>query len=105
MPDFRVVLADLDALHRNFADEATNYKQLIPSINPPAVDGGDADLNSVLIALEETFDVAHQNLANSIQHHADTLKTAHDTFQRDDSGWWFNYDGTKSLYDNLVPKE
>jgi hypothetical protein len=106
MPDFKVVLADLAALHANFADEANTYKQLIPSINPPAVDGGNADLNSVLIALQESFDVAHHNLADSIQHHSDTLKAAHDSFQQSDSGGLYQwYDGTRELYDNLVPKD
>jgi hypothetical protein len=106
MPDFRVVLDDLAALQKNFADEATTYEQLIPSINPPAVDGGDGNLNSVLTALHETFDVAHHNLASSIHHHADILKERHDTFQRSDSGGFFQwYDGTRALYDNMVPKD
>jgi hypothetical protein len=94
-----VVLADLAALHRNFATEASAYEQLIPSINPPAVDGGDANLNSVLTALVETFDVAHHRIADNIAHHADALKNAHESFARQDSG------DTRFLYDNLMPKD
>lgn len=106
MPDFKVVIEDLNALERNFSDEAATYRNLIPSINPPPADGGDGNLNSVLVALTETFDVAHHNLADSIQNHADILRSARDRFQRADSGGlaqW--YDGTRTLYDNLVPKD
>lgn len=98
MSDFKVVLSDLAALHTNFANEATAYERLIPSINPPAVDGGDGNLNSVLVSLVETFDVLHNALVGSITHHADMLKTAHDSFQRHDID-------TRFLYDNLMPKD
>jgi hypothetical protein len=105
MSDFEVVLADLDALHASFANEATTYEQLIPSINPPAVDSGAGDLNSVLQALVETFDVAHHREVEKLHAHADQLKVARDTFEQADAGWWFQWDGTRSLYDNVVPKD
>src|SRR5215475_951609 len=97
MSDFKVVLEDLATLHTNFANEATAYEQLIPSINPPAVDGGDGNLNSVLVSLVETFDVLHHRLVGSIRHNADMLKTAHDSFERHDID-------THGVYDDLMPK-
>jgi hypothetical protein len=97
MSDFNVVLSDLATLQKNFATEAANYEQLIPAINPPAVDGGDGTINSVLTSVHETFDVLHHSLVASIQHNADGLKTAHDSFERHDID-------TRFLYDDLVPK-
>jgi hypothetical protein len=105
MADFKVVVADLDALSSGFSDEAKTYEGLIPSINPPAVDGGDGNLNSVLQALVETFDVAHHRVVESLNKHADDIKAARKSFVDTDSGAYFTWDGTRSLYDSLVPKE
>lgn len=105
MSVFRVVLADLDALKTGLSQGASEYEQLIASINPPAVDGGEGNLNSVMQALVETFDVAHHNLVDSMRHYANTVKAARDTFEQTDSGAYFAFDGTRSLYDNMVPKE
>ena len=102
MSEFKVVLSDLDGLHRSFADGATSYEKLIPSLNPPAVDSGDGNLNKVLKALVEVFDVGHHAVVDSLNHHAEKVKSARDTFERTDAGGYFDYDGTRSLYDNMV---
>ncbi len=98
MSDFNVVLADLNELSTNFANESKTYEQLIPSINPPAVDGGDANLNNVLTGLVKTFDDLHHRMVASISDHADKLKKARDSFERRDID-------NRFLFDDLVPKE
>lgn len=98
MSDFKVVLEDLTELSANFTKESSAYEQLIPSINPPAVDGGDDNLNKVLTGLVKTFDNLHHRMVASISDHADKLKYAHDSFERKDIE-------VHDLFEDLVPKE
>ncbi|WP_133056126.1 DUF6317 family protein [Mycolicibacillus koreensis] len=105
MSEFKVVLNDLDQLRRSLAGGAASYEQIIPSVNPPPVDGGDGNLNSVLQALTETFAVGHAAVVDSLEGRAAKVKSARDTFDRVDSGAYFQWDGTRSLYDDMVPEE
>lgn len=80
----RVVLSDLDALGGTLRGAASDYRGLAKDVSPPVADGGDGGLNSSIKAIAELIISLHGAFCERLDDHADKVKNAHDSYQRDD---------------------
>ncbi|MCA1221141.1 DUF6317 family protein [Streptomyces sp. 8L] len=83
-PDYQVVLGDLSAMASRFTKEAVAYHALHQEVKPTVAASGDPGLDSMIEAMAELIAGLHDKLGDRIADHGDTLKYAHDSYQRHD---------------------
>ncbi len=80
----KVVLSDLDALQSQLRKGAQDYKGFAGEVTPAIADGGDGALNSSITAVADLISSLHDAFVQRLDDHADKVKNAHDSYQRDD---------------------
>jgi hypothetical protein len=80
----KVVLSDLDALQSQLRNAQQEYKGFAKEVAPPVADGGDGALNSSITAVADLISSLHDAFVQRLGDHADKVKYAHDSYQRDE---------------------
>ncbi len=72
---FSVVLGDIAATAKVFADESDTVKAIMPDEGPSCPDGGDASVDGTLHTVITSVGLLHLQIAGAIGDHADKLSS------------------------------